>query len=209
VTEYVAGVLLDDDALASQPRWDAARLREVPGRCRGDLLGPWGTNLNRRFGPDAVTRVRRRLAPPLDRVEPDLGSKDWVPAYAQIALTEAIVDEFLGGELRALFPLLVEDTRASVGRVHLTLLRTLGAARAFALAPRSMRKVHERGTVDVTVTGRRARLVFSGHPLFAHPSWRLLQLYAQRIVLDLAGTPGEAVGEEPGAPDGFTVVATW
>jgi hypothetical protein len=202
-------VFLTDDVLASGPRWDAARLAGVPGRCRGDLLGPWGQNLARRFGPDALARVRRRLAPPLDRIEPVLTARDWVPAHAQIAVTEAIVDELLGGDLRALYPLLVEDTRSSVGRVQLALLRTLGAARAFALAPRTFRKVHERGSVDVSVAGRRARLVFSGHPLFAHPSWRLLQLYAQRVMLELAGSPGEAVGEDAGERDGFAVVASW
>jgi hypothetical protein len=202
-------VLLSDDVLASGPRWDAARLAGVPGRCRGDLLGPWGQNLVRRFGPDALTRVRSRLTHPLDRVEPVLTARDWVPAHAQVAITEAIVDEFLGGDLRALYPLLLEDTRASVGRVQVAVLRTLGAGRAFALAPRTMRKVHERGTVEVVVTGRRARLIFSGHPLFAHPSWRLLQLFAQRVMLDLAGATGDAVGEEPGAADGFAVVATW
>lgn len=202
-------MLLSEDVLASGPRWDAARLAGVPGRCRGDLLGPWGQNLVRRFGRDALTRVRRRLPPPLDRVEPVLSARDWVPAHAQVAITEAIVDEFLGGDLRALYPLLLEDTRASVGRVQLALLRSLGAGRAFALAPRAMRKVHERGTVEVVVAERRARLVFSGHPLFAHPSWRLLQLFAQRVMLDLAGARGEAVGEEAGAGDGFAVVATW
>jgi hypothetical protein len=149
------------------------------------------------------------LTPPLDRVEPVLTARDWVPAHAQVAITEAIVDEYLGGDLRALYPLLLEDTRASVGRVHLALLRTLGAGRAFALAPRTMRKVHERGTVDVVVAGRRARLIFSGHPLFAHPSWRLLQLFAQRVMLDLAGASGEAVGEDAGTADGFAVIATW
>lgn len=173
-------MLLTDDVLAAQPRWDPARLGGVPGRCRGDLLGPWGRNLSRRFGADAVTRVRARLAPPLDRIEPMLTAKDWVPAHAQVAVTEAIVDELLAGDLRALYPLLLEDTRGSVGRVHLALLRTLGPARAFALAPRTFGKVHEHGTVHVAIDRRRAHLVFAGNPLFGHPSWRLLQLFAQR-----------------------------
>lgn len=196
------------EVLAAQPRWERARVERVPGRCRGDLLGPWGRNLERRFGPDAVTRVRRRLAPPLDRVGPVLTSKDWVPAHAQIVITEAIVDEMLGGDMRALYPLLVEDTRASLGRVELALVRAMGAARAIKLAPRNFGKVHEGGSVEVTVTGRRAQLRFRGHPLFEHPSWRLLQLFAQRTLLELSGTPGEAVGEDAG-PDGFVCVASW
>ncbi len=194
--------------LASVPRWDAARIATIPGRCRGDLLGPWGTNVARRFGAGAVERVRGRLAPPLDALPTVLTATDWVPAHAQVVITEAIVDELLGGDLRALYPLLVEDTRASLGRVELALVRTMGAGRVFKLAPRSFGKVFERGTCEVTVTGRRARLEFRGHPLFEHPSWRLLQLFAQRTMMDLAGTPGDATGEAAGE-GGFAVIASW
>jgi len=194
--------------LAAQPRWERARIEGVPGRCRGDLLGPWGTNLARRFGPDAVARVRRRLGAPLDQLGTVLTAKDWVPAHAQVVLTEAIVDELLAGDMRALYPLLVEDTRASLGRVELALVRAMGAARAIKLAPRNFGKVHEGGKVEVTVTGRRAELRFTGHPLFEHPSWRLLQLFAQRTLLELTGTPGDAVGEDAGR-DAFRCVATW
>jgi hypothetical protein len=201
-------VPLSVDDLAAQPRWDRARVERVPGRCRGDLLGPWGTNLTRRFGADAVARVRRRLAPPLDTVAPVLTRNDWVPAHTQVVITEAIVDEMLGGDMRALYPLLVEDTRASLGRVELALVRAMGAARAIKLAPRNFGKVQEGGTVEVTVSGRRAQLRFRGHPLFEHPSWRLLQLFAQRTLLDLTGTPGDAFGEDAG-PDAFVCVATW
>jgi hypothetical protein len=201
-------MFLTIDDLATQPRWESKQIVDLPGRCRGDLLGPWGRNLGRRFGDDAVARVRRRLPPPLDRIEPVLTSRDWVPAHAQVVLTEAIVDEVLAGDLRALYPLLLEDTRASLGRVELALVRALGAARAVALAPRTFRKVHERGTASVTVTGRSARIVFAGSPLFTHPSWRVLQLFGQRVLLDLAGNPGDAVGEDAG-PDAFAMVATW
>jgi hypothetical protein len=68
--------------------------------------------------------------------------------------------------------------------------------------------LYEQGTAEVAVDGRRARLVFRGSSLFAHPTWRLLQLFAQRTMLELAGTPGDAVGEDAG-PDGFAVAASW
>jgi hypothetical protein len=201
-------VALTVETLAAQPRWEPARLLALPGRCRGDLIGPWGENLARRFGADAVARVRRRLVPPLDQLAPVLTARDWLPVHAQLAVTEAIVDELLAGDMRALYPLLVEDTRASVSSVKLVLVRSLGAARAFRLAPRTFRKVYERGSVDVDIDGRRAHLHFRGSPLFAHPSWRLLQLFAQKTLLELAGTPGDAVGEDGGA-DAFSVAATW
>lgn len=196
------------ETLAAEPRWQLDQTRALPGRSRGDLLGPWGVNVGRRFGPTALQRVRARLPSPLDRLSESLGAKDWLPVYAQLLVTEAIVDELLGGDMRALYPLLVEDTRAGMGRVHLALARSLGAGRALRLGPRAFRKIHERGSVDCEVSGRTARLSFTGTPLFAQPTWRLLQLFATRTLLELAGTPGTAVGES-GGPEIFIVRVTW
>ena len=162
----------------------------------------------KRYGADAVERVRRRLPAALTAISPVLTVKDWLPVYTQVVVTEAIVDEFLSGDLGALYPLLVEDTRASLSRVHLLLARSLGAARAFKHATNSFGKVYDRGEAAITIDKCRARMTFSGHPLFEHPTWRQLQLFALRLFLDLAGTPGEAAGEDAG-PDGFVATATW
>jgi hypothetical protein len=131
-----------------------------------------------------------------------------VPAWAQLVITEAIVDELLAGDLRALEPLIVEDTRKGLGRVQLVLVKTLGAGRALAQGPRAFRSIYERGTAEVEVKGRSARTAFVGNPLFGHPTWRALQLMATRTLLELAGTPGDASGEDLGA-DAFAAVASW
>ncbi len=196
------------ETLAAEPRWDLARVQMLPGRSRGDLLGSWGTNLTARFGADALARVRKRLPPPLDQLPSTLSARDWVPVHAQLVLTEAIVDELLGGDMRALYVPLVEDTRAGIGRIQLALLRSVGPGRAFQAAPRTFRKVHERGTVEVEVSGRRARTTFQGSPLFTHPTWRLMQLFATRMMLELADSPGSVAGEDGGS-DGFVAVASW
>ena len=47
-----------------------------------------------------------------------LTAKDTLPVHAQFVLTEAIVDELLAGDLRALLPLIIEDTRAGLGRIQ-------------------------------------------------------------------------------------------
>ncbi|HEY5923039.1 MAG TPA: hypothetical protein VIV11_15270 [Kofleriaceae bacterium] len=171
-------------------------------------MGPWGTNLTARFGPDAVGRVLQRLPPPLDAIAPVLTTRDWVPVYTQLLLTEAIVDEYLAGDLRALYPLILEDARAGMGSVQRLLVRTLGPGRAMKLAPGTFRKVHERGSVDVDVSGTSARLRFTGTPLFAHPTWRVLQLFATKMLLDLADRPGSVTGES-GGDDSFVAVASW
>ena len=194
--------------LAGAPRWDLNRVQTLPGRSRGDLLGPWGENLRARFGSTALDQLRRRLPPALATLPPVLTAKDWVPVYAQLVVTEAIVDEWLGGDLRALYPLLVEDTRRGIGRVHLLLVRGLGPARALKLGPRTFKAVHERGENAVEVDGRTARISFSGNPLFEHPTWRILQLYATQLLLELADRPGSASGEQTG-PDSFVAIARW
>lgn len=196
------------ELLAAEPRWERDRLAALPGRCRGDLLGPWGNNLAKRFGPDAVTRVRARLPAPLAQVGAALSSDDWVPIHAQVVVTEAIVDEFLGGDLVALYPLLIEDTRASLSRVHRLLARSLGVGRALKIVPKPFRKVYERGTAEVEIDARRGRLSFGDNALFANPTWRVLQLYAVRTLFDLTGNTGSAAGEDTGA-DSFAVLVTW
>jgi hypothetical protein len=196
------------DTLAAADRWPQTKVLALPGRLRGDLLGPWGDNLCKRYGANAVDRIRGRLPAPLTAISPVLTAKDWLPVFAQVLVTEAIVDEFLAGDWRALYPLLVADTRASLSRVHLLLARSIGVARAFKQATNNFAKVYDRGTASIELSKRHAWMTFAGHPVFACPSWRLLQLFALRLFLDLSGTAGDASGEDAG-PDGFVAHATW
>ena len=195
------------ETLAAEPRWELARVQALPGRSRGDLLGSWGSNVMKRFGSAALQRVLRRLPSPLDALPVTLGVKDWLPVYAQLLLTEAIVDEYLGGDMRALYPLLVEDTRAGIGAIQLVVLKAMGPVRALKLAPGTFRQVHERGNVDAEVSGRSARMTFSGTPLFTHPTWRLLQLYATHTMLELTGRTGSSSGET--MTNGFVATTNW
>ena len=201
-------VPLTIDTLAAAPRWDLAKVTGLPGRCRGDALGRWGENLARRFGPDAHKRVQRRVGPPFDATAPVLTAKDWVPVGAQLALTEAIVDELLGGDMRALYPLLLEDTRAGLGRLQVLAVKALGAGRVLARGAAGFGDIYERGTADAQIERGRARITFRGSPLFAHPTWRLLQLFATRTVMELAGSPGNVSGEHLG-DDAFATLASW
>jgi hypothetical protein len=202
-------VALTVESLAVQPRWESAAVLALPGKSRGDLVGAWGKNVVARFGEAGLARVRARLPAPLDRLELIQSSRDWLPVFAQLLVTEAIVDELLGGDWPALYPLLVEDTRTGLGRLQLALLRAMGPARALRLGPSTFAKVHERGAHEVELAGRRARLTFRDSPLFAHPSWRILQLLATRALLELTGHAGSVVGEDGGAADSFVAIATW
>lgn len=202
------GVSLTIGALAAIPRWSDLRTLALAGTVRGDTLGAWGDNLVARFGTDTLARVRARVPTDVAALPRVLGERDRVPVYAQLLLTEAIADECLGGDLLALYPLLVADTRAGLGRIRLALLRTLGAAGALRLGPRTFRQVHERGEHTVQIDGRRALLAFRGNPLFGHPTWRVLQVLATQLLLELAASPGVIVADDL-AEDAFSVRADW
>jgi len=194
--------------LAQQPRWEMTQTLALPGWCRGDALGGWGENLTRRFGAGAHDRLRRHLPAEHARVAPVLTARDTVPVHAQLVLTEAICDEFLGGDLTALVPLIVEDTRAGLGRIQRALVKTMGAHRALAHGANGFRDIYDRGSAHAETAKGRARVTFRGHPVFGHPTWRALQLMATHTVLELAGTPGAVSGEELGE-DAFVTVASW
>lgn len=196
--------------LAAAPRWPTERTLALPGQARGDLLGAWGENLVARHGAAALARVQARVGPPHASLPRSLGKTDWVPSHAQPLLTEAIADELYGGDLRALYPAILDDTRKGIGRVKILALKAIGVARAFKIVPAALRQVHERGEVKLVAgaDARTVRIELTNHPLFAQPTWRVLQLYATQVVLDLAGTPGEVRGE-PLGDDGFACIATW
>lgn len=196
------------DTLAAQPRWKSEQTLALPGTSRGDAIGAWAENLARRFGPQAIARVRARLPGQHAQIAPALTAKDILPVHAQLCLTEAIVDELLAGDLRALAPLITEDTRAGLGRVQLALVRTIGAHRALAQGARQFRAIYDRGTAEADTARGRARVVFRGHALFGHPTWRALQLMATGTLLELAGSAGRVTGEHL-ADDSFATVATW
>ncbi len=196
------------DELVTAPRWPLDRTMALAGRVRGDTLGPWGTNLGTRFGRDAVDRVRSRLPAELAAIQPVLTDRDRVPVWAQLLVTESIVDEFLGGDMLALLPLIIADSRAGIGAIKLTTMRVMGVGNLIRLGPRTFREIHERGEHDVTVASGRAEMRFARNPLFGHPTWRVLQIFATRVLFELVGARGIVVGDHAG-DDAFTAIATW
>ncbi|HEY4181958.1 MAG TPA: hypothetical protein VGM90_34175 [Kofleriaceae bacterium] len=142
-----------------------------------------------------------------------LTDREWVPVHAQLLITEAIADEAFGGDLRAIYPALLEDTKKGLGRFKLAALRALGVARAFKIVPKVFNKVHDKGSValessEATKDWSGIRLRFTGSPLFTNPTWRVLQLFATKVVLDLADEQSQVVGHDDGQY-GFLVDAGW
>lgn len=196
------------EELCAVPRWPLDRTLALAGTVRGDTLGPWGQNLEKRFGAGGLARVRARLPRELASIAPVLGDRDRVPVYAQLVVTEAIVDELLGEQILALLPLLVEDTRAGIGRLRHAAIRIAGVARLLERGPSAFRDIHERGEHEVSVARNRAELRFFGSPLFGHPTWRVLQVLGTLVLFELAGTTGN-IAAEPTGDDAFTAIARW
>jgi hypothetical protein len=202
------GVALTIDELAAVPRWPLEHTLALAGRVRGDTLGAWGDNLRKRFGQSALEKVRARLPAEHAQIAPVLGDRDRVPVHAQLSITEAIVDEFLEGNILALLPLIVADTRAGVGAVRHAAMRLAGPRTLIGLGPKAFRDVHEKGEHDVDVSSGRAEMRFRGNRLFGHPTWRVLQVFATRVLFDLVNKRGDVVGVDAG-DDAFTAIATW
>mgnify|MGYP001548360638 CR=1 FL=1 len=113
-----------------------------------------------------------------------------------------------GKRLRALLPLLVDDTRRASSRAGLALLRRIGPRTMFKMAPSKHKQAYDMGALDTTVRRGDAVLRFRGAALFAHPTWRVLQNMAQQTLMALADVPAEVEGVDEGN-DGFSVRVRW
>jgi hypothetical protein len=179
----------------------------LPGQSRGDLVGAWSDNLQHRYGTATVARVRARLPSSIPARGTD---KDWLPVWGQIAITEAIADECLAGDLSKLPPLILEDTRLGLGRLRVLAMKALGPLRLLATTTKGVSDVYDRGRAELVQQRQRGEvsarhIELSGHPLFGHPTWRLLQLAATQTLIDLAGGSQRVHGMDAG-PDAFTCV---
>jgi hypothetical protein len=194
------------ESLAAQPR---VPFEGLPGQSRGDLVGAWGDNLERRFGTATLGRVQARLP---SSIPTRSSEKDWLPAWGQIAITEAIADECLGGDLARLPPFILEDTRLGLGRLRVIAMKALGPLRLLATTTKAVSDVYDRGRAELVQHRQRGEvgarhIELTGHPLFGHPTWRLLQLAATQTLIELAGGKQRVHGEDAG-PEAFTCVIT-
>ncbi|MSP93142.1 MAG: hypothetical protein EXR79_15300 [Myxococcales bacterium] len=200
VSQLLPALPLPVEHFASLAPWPAERLAALAGRCRGVLLRDWADHCRRRFGPTSVTEVRARAGPVAALVpdQPDL--RDWLPAAAQIALTDAIVACHLGGHTMRLEALLREDALRDLTRVHRLLARAMGPHGGYRQVQGVYHKLYDVGRFRADVGDRTAVLHCAGAELFANPTWRVLQLFAHRAALHVL--TGRDDGEVTGVGDG-------
>lgn len=144
----------------------------------------WAAHVARRAGDAAVTRLRAELGLGPE-VLPDAPRADaWYPVACQVALTRAIVDVALGGDVLALEPLLSEDAaRAPRERLLELALRALGPKRLLKRTAKVHAWLYDSGKADAEVSDHAARITFGGAAFFGNPTWRVLQVFATRGML--------------------------
>jgi len=168
-----------------QPRWPIERVRTIPGQVRGVLLRDWAPLLDRRWGAGAAQRVRDR-AGDLAQAVPDAPRSDqWLPIAAQIALTDAIIDEFLAGDALRLEPLLTQDTVRDLGLPRRMLLRAYGPVAGYRRVADAYQRAYDIGHCQADVRDHGAVVRCMGATAFGNPTWRTLHLIGHGIALAL------------------------
>jgi len=170
-------------SLAQSEPWSEEQLAELKTRIRGAALKDWGAHVRRRRGHAAVPRIRELtgITPAMLPDEPDV--QGWYPSWFQVALTDAIVQEYLGGDYLALEDLLFEDATRRRQKVVRWVAGKIGPAVVFKKAPQGHRDMYSQGAVHTTVGRRDATVTWTGARLYANPTWRMLQMMAVRLMM--------------------------
>lgn len=195
---------------AEQPRWPLQRIAALPGRCRGVLLRDWAVHCRRRWGAAAPDALRARLGSLAETLLDRPGHEDWLPAAAQVAINDAIIDGYLAGSAAALEPLLREDASRDLTRMHRMLARAMGPAAAYKRVRGLYLRIYDAGGVRAEFGSDGAQITCVDAPLYGNPTWRVLQLFGHRAALFvLTGRDDAEVLGADIAADGFAIRLRW
>lgn len=205
-----AAVALDLATLTQVPAWPTTEVVRLPGTCRGSLLRDWAAHVARRWGTGAVSRVRARAGIAAAHL-PDAPARDaWYPVWCQLALTRAIADEFLGGDLVALEPLLREDAARTPDRwIDRVAKLALTPPRILKMTSKVYGALYDVGRAEAEVGPHAADVRWSGAAFMGEPTWRVMQVFATRAMFTTLGKPEPTVTAFDAGPSAFRLTATW
>lgn len=154
---------------------------------RGILLRDWAAHVRARLGDDALDAVRARADVSPATLPDDPDPRGWYPAHVQLRVTEAFIDVGLDGDALALGEFLRAVGPTSPDRVVRWALTKVGPAPMLRGAARAHGRLYDQGAAHAKTHRGVAEIQVTGAALFAHPTWRLLQLVAMRTMLRTLG----------------------
>jgi len=173
--------VIEADAFVARTPWPEAEVAALDGRCRGSLLEAWAAHVRRRWGDDGLAELRTIVGIPTI-VLPDQPARDgWYRVAHQLALTRAIVDRFLGGDMAALEPLLREDAARVRDRwVDRVMRAAVGTKRILAASGKIHHALYDSGSVATSIDKSSAKISWRGARYFEEPTFGALQVFAVR-----------------------------
>jgi hypothetical protein len=150
------------------------------GRCRGSLLLGWAANLDRRWGPGTAEQLRREAGVAAASLPDAPAPEAWLPAWTQLAVTRWLLHKRLDGDPCALIRLFTEDA-ARDGGVASRALAKAGPGVMYRAAGLLHPHVYDVGRARGSVSRDQVSVHFSGAPLIADPTWRIIQWVANDL----------------------------
>lgn len=200
---------LELEALARAPAWEMAEVLGLNGRMKAALLRDWGVHVNRRFGAGESERLRAAVGIGAAALPDAPDAEARVPVGWQLALTRAIAERHLSGDLLRLEALLIEDARRRpVSLVEKVARLAVSPKRILSQAEKIHGNLFDVGRCAADLGKSGGTLTWTGARLFEEPTWRVLQCFAIRgmcAVLNhrLPTLTGETLDE------GFRLHLTW
>lgn len=206
---------LDLESMAKAAPWSQDEVLGLPGRMKAALLRDWGVHVNRRFGAgeserlQAVVGIERSALP--DAPDPEAR----VPVGWQLALTRAIAERHLGGDLLKLEAMLIEDARRRpVSLVERVARLAVSPRRILSHAEKIHGNLFDVGACKAELGKSGGTLTWTGARLFSEPTWRVLQCFAIRgMCAVLNERPptmwGESLEDSRAETGGFRLHLTW
>lgn len=203
----MSAAYIDINELTTRRAWPVEALESLDGHSRGVLLSDWVEIFTRQLGRAAVTRIRQGLGKMSAAIPDAPAQREWIPLGAQLRFVDVVLRDVLDGDLDALESVLLEAVRRR-HRSSLLLARAIGPRGAFGQARRIHKLCFDTGDVEVKTTRSSATITTTHPTLSDQPTWQLLQLFAARMLVKLAGrVPIRTLGHHD--RDRFTAEVHW
>ncbi len=144
-----------------------------PGRIRGVFLVHLGELLLKEHGPEALEKVAARLSPEAARALRAPANFDWYPMTDAVAIEQAVIDAFYGGDIAQAARFGRFDVHDSLKGIYRFLFRLLDTETLILKAGKVWSKYYDQGRLIAEKVGpRNVLLRVEGfnpvHPIHCH-----------------------------------------